>query len=457
MKNFFKIIFVTFIFMLLPIVSQAACNVVIDGEKLVCYNTNGTVVEPFVFEGTTYVPVRGVASAFDVPISWDQETKTVHLGKVGGNPVLNDEINIFYNGEQFICYDAQGKAVHPILHEGTTYLPIRGIGSLFGKNIYWDNISQTATLTTPPSDAVISYLKSAVDTTAARSDINALVTFDGTLSHNNEVFSHINTTSKEMYSPVGFSLSMFLPADYTGNVSYLGNGKYFLVVSPETFLLKLDLQKDLFEQNTPATFSSIYIYIDTKGGYITHTSVHLYAKVTYNSVELDETIAFDARLEYPDNFSFPKLPYPDKATANNEAPISAGVGEKDDATQITKIVSSYFDNFIGGTPKKILNLLHIADYNAFTAGKSTAQINTDFNAIQKKLKARYADYDVTYTIDSLVYVESSDENEKAAKAYVTVITYEGDEKIEEEFEVFLKEKDGVWYLDPISVRELYNI
>ncbi len=457
MKNFFKIIFVTFILLLFPIVSQASCNVVVDGEQLICYDKNGNVVEPFVFEGTTYVPVRGVAQAFDVSVSWDQETKTVHLGKVGGAPTLSDEINIFYNGERFICYDTAGNAVHPILFEGTTYLPIRGIGSLFGKNIYWDNLTQTAVLTTPPNEAVISYLNSSIDNTAAKSDINALVTFEGTLSCNGETFSHITQTSTEKYSPVGFSLSMFLPADYLNNVSYLGGGKFFLALSSERFATDPDLQKKLFEQNTPTTFSSLYMYISTKGGYITSVKIYLAGEVLYNDITLDETIIFDATIQYPSDFKFPPIPYPDKATENNEKPVSATVGEKEDATLITKVVTAYVENIISANPKDVLTLLHIADYNTLYSHKSSSQINTEFSAIQKKLSARYLSLDITYSIDSLVYIETDDVDEKAAKAYVTIIINEGDGKIEEQLEIFLKEKDGAWYLDPVSVQELYKM
>lgn len=457
MKNFFKIIFVTFILLLFPIVSQASCNVVVDGSKLICYDTNGNVVEPFVFEGTTYVPVRGVAQAFDIPVAWEQETKTVHLGKTGGTPTLGDEINIFFNGERFICYDVSGNAVHPILHEGTTYLPIRGIGSLFGKNIYWDNLTQTATLTTPPNEAVISYLKSSVDNTAAKSDINASVTFDGTLSFGEETFSHKTMTSTEKYSPVGFSLSMFLPADYLSNVSYLGDGKFFLVLSSEKFATDPDLQKELFMQNTPTAFSSLYMYISTKGGYVTAIKIYLAGDVVYNNITFDQTVTFDAILQYPSDFKFPPIPYPDKATANNENPVSATVGEKEDATLIGKVVAKYMESIISANPRDVLKLLHISDYNALYSHKTNSQINTELASLQKKLSAEYSNLDITYSVDSLVYIETDDVDEKAAKACVTIIINEGDGKIEEQLEIFLKEKDGAWYLDPASVQALYKM
>lgn len=41
--------------------------------------------EPFVVgEGTTYVPVRSIAAAFDREVTWDEKTNTVYIGAVPG-------------------------------------------------------------------------------------------------------------------------------------------------------------------------------------------------------------------------------------------------------------------------------------------------------------------------------------------------------------------------------------
>lgn len=51
----------------------------IDGEELVATDVNGNVVEPFIYNGTTYLPVRAIATAFDKDVAWDEETYTVSL------------------------------------------------------------------------------------------------------------------------------------------------------------------------------------------------------------------------------------------------------------------------------------------------------------------------------------------------------------------------------------------
>ena len=41
--------------------------------------------------------------------------------------------------------DVNGSEVYPLLYEGTTYLPLRAIGNLMGKQVDWDEQSKTVT------------------------------------------------------------------------------------------------------------------------------------------------------------------------------------------------------------------------------------------------------------------------------------------------------------------------
>lgn len=61
----------------------------IDGENFVATNVNGEIVEPFIYEGTTYLPVRAIATAFDKDVAWDEQTYTVSLKSK--NVETNDE------------------------------------------------------------------------------------------------------------------------------------------------------------------------------------------------------------------------------------------------------------------------------------------------------------------------------------------------------------------------------
>ena len=48
-------------------------KVTVDGEEI------KTDKEPFIYEGTTYLPVRAVAEAVGKEVGWDSATKTVTL------------------------------------------------------------------------------------------------------------------------------------------------------------------------------------------------------------------------------------------------------------------------------------------------------------------------------------------------------------------------------------------
>ena len=60
-------------------------KIVIDGEEIEAKDANGTKVEPFVYNGTTYLPVRAVGNAIGKDVSWDGVEKVVYLGAKPGN------------------------------------------------------------------------------------------------------------------------------------------------------------------------------------------------------------------------------------------------------------------------------------------------------------------------------------------------------------------------------------
>ena len=51
----------------------------INGSKVLPKDANGNYVEPFIINGTTYLPVRAVANALGIQVDWDDDTNTVLL------------------------------------------------------------------------------------------------------------------------------------------------------------------------------------------------------------------------------------------------------------------------------------------------------------------------------------------------------------------------------------------
>lgn len=94
-------------------VMNSGIKIVVDGQKLNPTDANGEPVEPMIYNGTTYLPVRAVANAFGKAVYWDGPNYTVYLGDMDGaleyptveledmvsiddQPVLTDELTDNY-------------------------------------------------------------------------------------------------------------------------------------------------------------------------------------------------------------------------------------------------------------------------------------------------------------------------------------------------------------------------
>lgn len=125
----------------------ADITVQLNGETIDARDVNGNPVEPFIEDGTTYLPVRAIATALDTDVRWDGETKTVFLGNNGDvTAQAGEQVNVYVNGIKLNPTDANGKAVAPILRDGTTYLPVRAIAQAFAKKVDWDGETSTVLL-----------------------------------------------------------------------------------------------------------------------------------------------------------------------------------------------------------------------------------------------------------------------------------------------------------------------
>jgi transglutaminase-like putative cysteine protease len=68
-------------------------KIYIDRTLIAPKDANGAVVEPFIFNGTTYLPVRAVAEALGKEVSWDGGTNSVYIGaQPTATPTPNAEI-----------------------------------------------------------------------------------------------------------------------------------------------------------------------------------------------------------------------------------------------------------------------------------------------------------------------------------------------------------------------------
>jgi len=59
-------------------------KIVLDGKQLNPTDANGNSVEPIIYNGTTYLPVRALSNAFGKAVYWDGPNYTVYLGDMNG-------------------------------------------------------------------------------------------------------------------------------------------------------------------------------------------------------------------------------------------------------------------------------------------------------------------------------------------------------------------------------------
>ena len=61
-------------------------KIVVNGQEIQPKDPNGNYVEPFIINGTTYLPVRAVSDALGVNVDWDGNTNTVILSDIQAAP-----------------------------------------------------------------------------------------------------------------------------------------------------------------------------------------------------------------------------------------------------------------------------------------------------------------------------------------------------------------------------------
>lgn len=137
-------------------------KIVVDGTTMNPVDTEGNSTEPFIIDGTTYLPVRAVAGALGLTVGWDNATSTVTLTSGGetnygsGTPAATNEkktatiryrdIKIVIDGQQITPKDSDGVVVEPFIYDGSTYLPIRAVAGALGLDVGWDGETSTVSL-----------------------------------------------------------------------------------------------------------------------------------------------------------------------------------------------------------------------------------------------------------------------------------------------------------------------
>lgn len=123
-------------------------KLVINGQEITPKDANGNIVEPFIVDGTTYLPVRAVASALNLPVDWDGNTNTVYLGEKPLNTTQKSDFTVDASTISSFSSTTLAKAgVVPIKGDAVNFFVAQNCTSDV-LSAYSDNYSPDGTLQT---------------------------------------------------------------------------------------------------------------------------------------------------------------------------------------------------------------------------------------------------------------------------------------------------------------------
>lgn len=127
---------------------------------------------------------------------------------------ISPDITVKVDGEVQAFFSAGGAQVHPVLYNGTTYLPVRAIGELMNKNVNWDQSTLTVTLSgtrTAPATAGVR------DTNPVRREIQAQLRPDFTIVVDGVTRTFTDVQGNTVY-PMLYEGTTYLPLRAIGEL-----------------------------------------------------------------------------------------------------------------------------------------------------------------------------------------------------------------------------------------------
>lgn len=107
-------------------------KLIVDGKPIKFEKDSaGKQIEPFIHNGTTYLPVRAVGEALGKKVDWDGKTQTVYVGEKPG------EIN--YMTEVIEPYDMRGFEIYGLNNPEKISMGGKEYNTGYLGREYWDN------------------------------------------------------------------------------------------------------------------------------------------------------------------------------------------------------------------------------------------------------------------------------------------------------------------------------
>lgn len=192
-------------------------KIFVDGEKVDPKDANGNAVQPFIYNGTTYLPVRAVGNAIGKDVAWDGVEKVVYLGAKPGD--AENWLNV--------CGPYQYKNATEYTLAENQYFTMSGQKYTNGFILYpnaWDNHRAEAVFNLNGKYNKVEFTVGHIDQSQER-DVTINIYLDGIIAYTTDI--KFNDLAKKVSIPLKGALQMRIEAVGHGlNVNSISKCSY---------------------------------------------------------------------------------------------------------------------------------------------------------------------------------------------------------------------------------------
>lgn len=318
-------------------------------------------------------------------------------GSTSVTALLRPDTAIVIDGETRTFYNANGEEVHPILYNGTNYLPIRAIGELMGKNVNWDQSTLTVTLSgTRTGEAVTG----TPETDAAETSVTAELRRDFTIVVESTARTFYDANGDRVY-PLLYNGSVYLPIRAIGElmgktVSWDGAKETVYLTGSSSGSLVTDA--DSFSTTTGTTTTTT----TTTGTAITVEEAKS-AALTHAGLTAGEVTFVKQKSDYEDGRQVYEIEFYNTTTREEyDYEIDAATGEivsfDYDAENYTQTTTTATDSYIGEAKAKEIALAKVS--GATAANITKCKLDYDDGRWEYDVEIRYNGLEYEFEIDA---------------------------------------------------------
>jgi len=116
-------------------VSYQNIKIYVDGNLVTSRDAAGRMIEPFIHDGVTYLPVRAISEALGKTVEWDEEGNSIYIGEH-----ISEEFKevIVSTAEELV--NALGSNRRILLNEGVYNLSSVNPGMIYNSSVFVDEV-----------------------------------------------------------------------------------------------------------------------------------------------------------------------------------------------------------------------------------------------------------------------------------------------------------------------------